>query len=114
MRKPVSFENVLAQNAVLENIDGTLRVRIEAGEAVLTLPELTGEFYGDAKYFVLDVLPHTDYCEGVQLHLYEKGGQKIHMHIRLFPGVVGRIVFRLDLMNGSLLFPPLTPGTMKS
>ena len=38
----------------------------------------------------------------------KKSGQKISMGIALFPGVVGRIVFRLDLMDGSLLFPPLT------
>ena len=114
MRKPVSFENVLAENAVLSNADGALRVTIDKGEAVLTLPEMTGEFYADAKYFVLDVLPHVEYCEGVQLYLYEKSGREISMTIDLFPEIVGRIVFRLDLMDGSLLFPPLTPGTMKS
>ncbi|MBQ7868661.1 MAG: hypothetical protein IJ354_11055 [Clostridia bacterium] len=114
MKKMVSFENILVENAQIERVDDALRVKIAKGNAVLTLPEMTGDFYGNAKYFVLDVLPHVDYCESVQLHLYEKSGRKIHMHIRLFPGVVGRIVFRLDLMDGSLLFPPLTPGTMKS
>lgn len=114
MRKTVSFENALAENAILEKIEGGLRVKIDKDEASLVLPELTGEFYADAKYFVLDVLPNVDYCEGVQLCLKEKSGREITMTIDLFPGVVGRIVFRLDLMDGSLLFPPLTPGTMKS
>ena len=52
MRKPVSFENVVARNAILEKTDGALRVKIDKGEAAITLPELTGEVYGDAKYFV--------------------------------------------------------------
>ena len=114
MRKPISFEHVLAENAALEKIEGGLRIKIDKGEGRLMLPELTGEVYGDSKYFVLDVLPHVEYCEGVQLWLREKSGREMTMTIDLFPGVVGRIVFRLDLMDGSLLFPPLTPGTMKS
>ena len=32
MRKTVSFENVLAENALLEKIDGGLRVKIEKGD----------------------------------------------------------------------------------
>ena len=114
MKKTVSFDHVLAENAALEKIEGGLRLTIDQGEGVLVLPELTGEAYGSSRYFVLDVLPHVEYCEGVQLWLREKSGREMTMTIDLFPGVVGRIVFRLDLMDGSLLFPPLTPGTMKS
>ena len=75
MRKPVSFENILAENVALEKIDGGLRVKIDKGEGKLILPDLTGDVYGDYKYFVLDVLPHVEYCESVRLYLFEKGGQ---------------------------------------
>ena len=114
MRKPVCLANATAENAVLEHSGNALRVNISKGDAILTLPELTGAFYGSARYLVRDVVSHADACEAVQLHLFEKSGRTILMSIELFPGILGRVVFRLDLMDGSLLFPPLTPGTLKS
>ena len=114
MRKPVCLTNATAENAVLEPMGDGLRVNIAKGDGIVILPELTGDFYGNAKYFVLDVVSHTDASEAIQLHLEEKSGRRILMNVELFPGILGRVVFRLDLMDGSLLFPPLTPGTLKS
>ncbi len=114
MKKQVLFEGMQVQNAKVEKIDGALRFTLGREDAVITLPELVGEAYEGAKYFVVDIVSHVDNCENAELRLYEKGGREMRMNISLFPGVLGRVIFRLDLMDGSLLFPPLTPGTLKS
>ncbi len=114
MKKKVPFQNMLTKNAAVENQNGVLKLTLGRGDAVLELAELTGAAYEGAKYFVVDIISRVENCENAELRLYEEGGREMRMFISLFPGVLGRVIFRLDLMDGSLLFPPLTPGTLKS
>lgn len=53
-------------------------------------------------------------AEAIFVRFAEADGRTLEMNTMLFPGQKVRAVFRLKWLDGSLLFPPLNPGTLKT
>ena len=70
--------------------------------------------FQQADALVLDLTSRVSACEAIFVRFAEADGRTLEMNTMLFPGQKVRAVFRLKWLDGSLLFPPLNPGTLKT
>ncbi len=63
---------------------------------------------------VMDVFNPQETNETLFVRFFETGsGKTMEMDAALFPQKSARVTFEFSRLNGQLLFPPLTPGTLK-
>ena len=87
------------------------------GEMSLTFATFDTEMtqaFRQADALVIDLTPRVSACEAIFVRFAEEDGRTLEMNTMLFPGQKARAVFRLKWLDGSLLFPPLNPGTLKT
>ena len=87
------------------------------GEMSLTFAPFDTEMtqaFRQADALVIDLTPRGSACEAIFVRFAEGDGRTLEMNTMLFPGQKARAVFRLKWLDGSLLFPPLNPGTLKT
>jgi hypothetical protein len=114
MKKDIDLKKVRSGNARLTAAKDGLCVQCERAEAALLLEGVDGAAMRGAKYLVVDLIHSGSASDSLFFRFYEGDGRCGEMHLALFPGARARALMRLELIDGSLLFPPVTPGTLKS
>ncbi len=91
--------------------EGAFTLRGGREEISLTLPHppaLSADMT-----LVIDVYNPQPTNEPLFARFFDADGRRMEMNVALFPRVTARAAFALHRLDGQLLFPPLTPGTLK-
>ena len=117
MKKQLCLETAALKGCRLQKEKECYTVCGERGKMSLTFvpfDEETARTFQQADALVIDLTSRVSACEAIFVRFAEADGRTLEMNTMLFPGQKARAVFRLKWLDGSLLFPPLNPGTLKT